>query len=78
MDTVYVTYSVCRGLIIEHYMHLPHVASRPEQSLVPRVERSVMVPKNQEHPFEGSHEVPCILPIAVGFLWPSKQPSHTF
>jgi hypothetical protein len=37
-----------------------------------------MLAKNREHPFEGPHEVPCILPVAVGLLWPFKHPSHPF
>jgi hypothetical protein len=78
VDMVDAAYPISRGLLIEHYMHLPHVASRLEQSLLPKVERSVMAAKNWEHPLEGPREVPCILPIAVGHLWPFERPSHTF
>jgi hypothetical protein len=78
VDTTDVVYPISRGLLIEYYMHLSHVAPRSERSLLPKVERSVVVAKNWEHPFEGPREVPCILPITVSLLWPFKQPSHTF
>jgi hypothetical protein len=45
VDTVDVTYLVSHGLLIEHYMHLPHVAFRPERSLLPKVERNIVVAK---------------------------------
>jgi hypothetical protein len=78
VDMADAVYPVSHRLLVEHYMDLPHMASRPEQSLLPKVERSVMVAKNQEHPFEGPRKLPCILHITVGLLWPFKQPSHTF
>jgi hypothetical protein len=46
VDTVGMTYPVSHGFLIEHYMHLPHVAFRPERSLLPKVERSIVVAKN--------------------------------
>jgi hypothetical protein len=78
VDTVDAVYPISHRLLIEHYMHLPHVASGPERSLLPKVEISVVLAKNQERPFEGPREVHFILPITVGLLWPFKQPSHTF
>jgi hypothetical protein len=69
VDKVGAAYSISHGLLIEHYMHLPHVASKSEQSLLPKVKRSVVVAKNREHPFEGPREVLEILPVAVGLLW---------
>jgi hypothetical protein len=45
VDTTDAAYPISRGLLMEQYMHLPHVASRPELSLLPKVERSIMVAK---------------------------------
>jgi hypothetical protein len=45
VDMADAVYPISHGLLIEHYMHLPHVASRPEQSLLPKVDRSVVVAK---------------------------------
>jgi hypothetical protein len=46
VDTADAAYPVSRGFLIEHYMHLPHGASRLEWSLLLKVERNVVVAKN--------------------------------